>query len=171
VTAANSAIDSLPAAKPNALALSLFLAALPAFSALLFLVDYHRLLNLLGWSKSPGFILLLCQFTLAGFFTYRRVPPLQIVIATALLFVPVILSGNISPIHEIYRAISLPYKVWILADFLPLLLGATLVHRMRVSLAAKLAYLLTGAYIGSVYLYNAYYPAQHMNFFGGGWTA
>ena len=67
------------------------------------------------------------------------------------------------------KILPLPVAVWLLVAFLPLFIGASFIYRMRLSPILKFAYLVTGAYIQSVYMYNGLNVGQYMGFFRGGW--
>lgn len=153
--------------KTNLLAFGLFLLAMPLFAFLIVSVDSHRILKVLGWSKNPGWGILLVLIALALFGFFHRESLWRIFVSSALFILPVCLDTIVHWLPE--KILPLPVAVWLLAAFLPLFIGASLIYRMRLSPVVKFAYLVAGAYIQSVYMYNGLNGGQHMGFFGGGW--
>ncbi len=165
------AASALPARtsiqKKNLLAFGLFLLAMPSFAYLILSADSHGILKVLGWSKNPGWEILLVLIALAFFGFFHRESPWRILVSSAFFILPMCLDtiGHWLPA----KIVPLPVVVWLLAAFLPLFIGASFIYRMRLSPVVKFAYLVTGGYIQSVYMYNGLIVGQHMQFFGAGW--
>lgn len=157
--------------KLNLLPLALFLIGTVLGSMLLLFANTAGLLNVLGWSKNPGWFILFLLFALALFAWLRRTSLLTLAITSLLFVLPVCLDAIYRVVRPFANIFPLSSAVCLVLVFLPILVGCCYVYRMKLPLYAKLGYLMVGAYIGSVHIYNMWIPAQHMEFFGGGWTA
>jgi len=158
-------------ARQNAVLLAVYLAALPVVSILIYILNNQPAIHILGWSKAPGLLLLLCLLGLAGLIAFWRVPPVKVILISVCFTFPVCLPQICALLRPVADGFPLPNSIWYLLVFPPLLLGTLFVYRLSVPKLAKIGYLLVGGYIGAVHIYNGFYTNQHMNFFGNGWTA
>jgi len=155
----------------NPIALGVFLIAMHLVCELVFAVNSRGAIPLLGWSKNPGLTIMFSLVVLAVYSLFRHESISRVIFVFALYTTPMCLDFICDLIRLIADIFPLPTPVWLLLAFLPLLLGGCCVYRMRLHLIAKAVYVIIAGYIESVHVYNSYYNAQYMGFFGGGWTA
>jgi len=153
----------------NPVGLGLFLSGMALLSILILTVDSRGLLNMLGWRKSPGYLILFLLLALAVLAIFRRASLRSVVISSTLLAIPVCLDLICDFVRRFVDIFPLPSALWLSMAFLPILIGCSCVYRMTLPMFAKVGYLIVAAYIGSVHLFNELNSEQHMGFFGGGW--
>jgi hypothetical protein len=157
--------------KPNLLPLGLFLVGTVLGSVLIPFANTAGFVHVLGWSMNPGWSILFLLFVLALFVWFRRESLLTLAIASLLFVLPIYLDAICRVVRPFANIFPLSSAAWLLLVFLPILVGCCYVYRMKLPLYGKLGYLMVGAYIGSVHIYNMWNPGQFMGFFGGGWIA
>ncbi|MCD6049478.1 MAG: hypothetical protein K0Q55_881 [Verrucomicrobia bacterium] len=160
-----------PASHQNPALMAFYLAALPLLSTFIFILDTRTPFDVLGWSKNPGPMLMLSLLGLAILTAFWRVPLVKIILVTLFFLLPICLPQICGLVLRWIDIFQVPNPLWYLLVFLPLLLGGLSVYHLNLPRLAKVGYLFVGAYIGAVHIYNGFYTEQHMNFFGGGWTA
>lgn len=161
----------LPLSKTFPFALAAVLSGVLLLSAIMLIADLDGFINVLGWSKRPGYLISFLLGTFALVALYRHESIVNVSSSVALLVV----SMSIGTICDFVRLFAdifpLPPFLWLLVTVLPLLLGCCCVHHMRLKGSIKVTYFVCASYIESVHFYNMLCTEQHMVFFGGGWTA
>ena len=155
----------------GALGLGLLLVGMALLGVLFIAADSRGWLHLLGWSKRPGSVLFAALLVLAvGLLRLGR-PIGRTAIVAVLLGVPLFLDQIVAGVRMVADVFPLPTAIWLLIALSPPLVAGYYVYRMRLPVALQGAFALLGGYIQAVHIYNALHPAQHMGFFGGGWTS
>lgn len=155
----------------GALGLGLLLVGMALLGVLFVAADSRGWLNLLGWSKQPGFILLAGLLVLAASLLGLRRPVGRTAIVALLFGVSLFLDQIFAGVRMVAHIFPLPTPIWLVIALSPPLVAGYFVYRMRLPVALQGAFALLGGYIQAVHIYNAFHPAQHMGFFGGGWTS
>ncbi|HWQ90685.1 MAG TPA: hypothetical protein VN673_03355 [Clostridia bacterium] len=152
----------------SALALPLLLAGMVSFGGLLVAADSRGWLDILGWRKSPGMVLIGGLFLLTVILLRLRFAVCRTLCVVALFGSSIVIGDRMWLISDIVR---LPAWFWLLAALSAPLIGVFSVYQMRVALALQAAFAVLGGYIQAVHMYNALHPGEHMGFFGPGWIS
>ena len=147
----------------SALALSMLLTGMAAFGWLIVAADSRDWLDILGWRKSPGVIVVGGLFLLAVIMLRLRCSVCRALCVVALFGVSVLIGDAMW--------LPLPEWFWLLVALSAPLVGVLFVYRMRVPLALQAAFAVLGGYIQAVHMYNALHPGEHMGFFGPGYIS
>lgn len=121
--------------------------------------SHGYLIGLLGWSVRPGALLVasIVILILVGCKSLR----LGYVIALAACFLGAVIIE--------YLGLSRPLCSWL--GIIMVICGEAFVFQIRKIGPVDVLFLLTGAYIQAVHLYNLFLGGQMMYFFRTGWTA
>jgi hypothetical protein len=168
VTDSLSPVEGRTTSRP--LGLALLLAGMASLAVLLVAADSRGWLNVLGWRKTPGPILLVGLLALVIALLRLRQPISWIVAVAASFGTSLFLSQIADAVQVVADIFPFPTPLWLLAALAPPLLGGCLAYRMRVPVILQVGFVLLGGYIQAVHIYNAFNLGQHMGFFGGGWT-
>jgi hypothetical protein len=140
-------------------------------SALILIADSHGFMDVLGWSKSPGYFISFFLAAFSLFALFRHESLLNVSISVGLLIIPMRIGVICGFVRQFADIFPLSPFLWLLLTISPLLLGCCYVYRMGLKASLKMVYYFCSSYIASVHFYNMFYTEQHMGFFGGGWTA
>ena len=152
----------------STLALFWLLAGMVAFGALIVAADSGGWLDILGWRKSPGVVLVGGLFLLTFILLRLRFAVCRTLCVVALFGSSIVIGDRTWLISDIVR---LPVWFWLLAAMSGPLIGVFFVYQMRVALALQAAFAVLGGYIQAVHMYNALHPGEHMGFFGPSWIS
>src|ERR1051325_99211 len=101
----------------NPVGLCLFLSGMALLSILILTVDSRGLLNVLGWSKSPGYLVLFLLLAFAVLALFRRASLWSVVISSTLLAIPVCLDLICDFVRQFVDIFPLPLALWLSVAF------------------------------------------------------
>jgi len=157
------------AARPVSLAL--LLGGMAFLSMLIVEADYRGWVSVLGWRKTPGFVVLCGLAALIFILLGLRRPVGKIAAVGALFGMSLFLDQLVAAVNSVAHIFPVSMPIWLLVALSPPLLGGYVVHLMRVPVVLRAAFALLGGYIQAVHIYNQFHLTQHMGFFDGGWVS
>ena len=152
----------------STLALFWLLAGMVGFGGLIVAADSGGWLDVLGWRKSPGVVLVSGLFLLTSILLRLRFAVCRALCVVALFGSSIVIGDRTWLIPDIVR---LPVCFWLLAAMSGPLIGVFCICRMRVAVVLQAAFAVLGGCIQAVHMYNALHPGEHMGFFGPGWIS